>query len=134
MMLAKRRILIGEDDPSILRMTKARLEHEGYDVVTAEDGEAVLQQSGGEPRIPLILLEVKMPNLSGYAVCEELRHRSATAAIPVIIFTASETHWQRLADRCIEIGATDWIKKPFRTKDLMVKIHHALGDEEERNG
>ena len=128
-----KRILIGEDDVSILKMTKARLEHEGFEVLTAEDGECVLQQVGAHvPACPihLILLDVKMPKMNGYTVCQQLKGQAETAGIPVIIFSASETHVQRLADRCIEIGATDWIKKPFRTTELMSKIRRALGEEE----
>ena len=128
--MAKQRILIGEDDPSVMKMTKLRLEHEGYDVVSAMDGEAVVNEAGGALPIHLILLDVKMPKLNGYEVCRMLKRRPATAKIPVIIFTASESQFQLLTDRCIEVGAADWLKKPFRTHELMTKIHRALGEEE----
>lgn len=124
------RVLIGEDDPSVLKVTKLRLEHEGFEVRTATDGEAVLQEVGGALPIHLILLDIRMPKLNGYQVCQALRREEATADIPIIIFTASEGQMTRLADRCIEAGATDWIKKPFRTSDLMAKIRRALGEED----
>jgi CheY-like chemotaxis protein len=127
-MIERKRILIAEDDPSILKMTKLRLEHEGYDVVAVMDGEEALQQAAAQTPIHVILLDIKLPKLNGYDVCRALKHQPATADIPVIVFSASETHLQRLADRCIEVGATDWIKKPFRTKDLLTKIHRALGE------
>ena len=129
----KKRILIGEDNPDIAKLTRVRLEHEGYDVETAEDGEAVLHQAGGAS-FDLILLDIKMPKKNGYDVCRQLKATPATTMIPVIIFTASEAHWSRLGDKCMEAGAIDWIKKPFRTKELMEKIHRVLGEEELSNG
>ncbi len=128
-MTDRKRILIGEDDPSILRMTRLRLQHEGFDVLEACDGQAVLDQAEAEPVIHLILLDIKMPKLNGYEVCRRLKAGPGTARIPVIVFSASETQLQHLANRCIEAGAADWIKKPFRTKDLLGKIHRALGEE-----
>ncbi len=133
-MPARRRVLIGEDDASILKMTKIRLEHEGFDVITAEDGQGVLEQAASHLPISLILLDIKMPKLNGYQVCRRLRQHTPTAGIPVIVFSASESHLSHLADRCVEVGADDWIKKPFRTKDLMVKIYHLLGEEGSSHG
>lgn len=128
------RILIAEDDVSILKMTKVRLEHEGFIVSIAADGEAVLAQTSDSDVLPhLILLDIRMPKLNGYEVCRELKRRPATAKIPVIVFTASESQLQHLANRCIEVGAVDWIKKPFRTQELMAKIHHALDVQEEHS-
>ena len=132
--MAKKRILIAEDDPSILKMTKLRLEHEGYEVITAQDGAAALVEAAAKPQVHLILLDIKLPKLNGYDVCETLKHQSATSKIPVIIFSASESQLQRLADRCIEVGAIDWIKKPFQTQALLRKIHHVLGEEEGSHG
>ena len=127
-MADKKRILIAEDDPSILKMTRLRLEYEGYAVVAALDGEEALQQASTEFPIHLILLDIKLPKMDGYTVCQRLKHQSRTEGIPVIVFSASENELQRLADRCVEVGAVDWIKKPFRTKDLLDKIHRALGE------
>ena len=128
----RKRILIGEDDETILAMTKLRLEHEGYEVVTASDGETALQmaRAAGSPPIHLVLLDVKMPALSGYDVCLALKQEPATARIPVIVFSASEPNQQRLVNRCIEIGAEDWLKKPFRAHELMAKIRRALEEQE----
>ncbi len=127
--MTPKRILVAEDDPSIMRMTTLRLQHEGYTVVSATDGETALQRAADTLPIHLILLDIKLPKLNGYQVCAHLKRQPATAKIPVIVFTASESQLQYLADRCIEVGATDWIKKPFRAKDLMAKIHRALDEE-----
>lgn len=132
--MAEKRILIGEDDESILKVTRYRLEHEGYQVLEAADGEAVLHQVSTAGPVHLILLDIKMPRLNGYEVCRQLKQNPATSQIPVIVFTASESQLTRLADRCIEAGASDWIKKPFRTKDLMQKIHRILGEEANPHG
>ena len=133
-MTDKKRILIAEDDPSILKMTKLRLEHEGYAVVSALDGEEALRQAAREFPIHLILLDIKLPKLDGYTVCQRLKDQPQTETIPVIVFSASENELQRLADRCIDVGAADWIKKPFRTKDLLDKIHRALGELTQQEG
>ena len=130
----RRRVLLVEDDPSVLKMTRLRLEHEGFDVVTAMDGEQALEEADAQLPIHLVLLDVKLPKLNGYEVCRTLKHRTKTAHIPVIVFSASESQMQKMADRCIEVGATDWIKKPFRTIDLMSKIRHALEPQEESHG
>ena len=129
-MTQKKRILIAEDDPSILKMTRLRLEHEGYDVLAATNGEAALQQAASELPIHLILLDVKLPKVNGYEVCRTLKRQPDTAEIPVIVFSASESQLEHLADRCIEVGAVDWLRKPFRTKDLLDKVHRALAEEE----
>lgn len=126
-----KRILIAEDDPSIRRMTALRLEHEGFDVISVADGEAVVRQAQGKLPIHLILLDIKMPKMDGYEVCRELKSRPATAGIPIIVFTASESQMRLLAERCIEVGARDWLRKPFRTKELMEKVERALTESKE---
>ena len=133
-MNGKKRILIAEDDASVLKMTKFRLEHEGFDVVTAADGEAAVQQASSKVPIHLILLDIKLPKMNGYDVCRRLKSQASTAKIPVVIFSASEYQWQRMADRCIEVGAVDWLRKPFRTAELMQRIHRALGEEGASHG
>ena len=125
----KRIILVAEDDVRVRKMVTLRLTFEGFGVVVAGDGEEALQQAEAAGRLDLILLDVKMPKLNGFQVCKRLKANPFTAKIPVIIFTASASHFQRLADRCIEYGATDWLKKPFRSQDLLGKIRRALGEE-----
>ena len=132
--MAKARILIGEDDPGILQTTAFRLTHEGYEVVSATDGDDVLHQAETQLPIHLILLDIRLPKRNGYDVCRILKRQAATAQIPVIVFTASEPEMQKLADRCIEVGATDWIKKPFQVKELLEKIDRVLGTEGGRHG
>jgi two-component system phosphate regulon response regulator PhoB len=127
-MTPKKCILLAEDDPSILRMTSLRLQHEGYAVVQAADGQAALQAAEGELTIHLVLLDIKLPKLDGLSVCRALKRRPETAGIPIIVFSASESRLRRLAERCIEVGADDWIRKPFRSAELLEKIRRALGE------
>ena len=125
----KRRILLAEDDTSVLKMTRLRLEHEGFEVIVATNGEEALKQMAEAGAIDLVLMDVRMPKLDGFQVCKRLREDPQTMRIPVIVFTASITQLQRLTDRCIELGVTGWLRKPFRSKDLMDKIHEALKEE-----
>ena len=129
----KRRILLAEDDPSILKVTKLRLEHEGFDVIVATDGQAAVDAAMAIRTIDLILLDVRMPKLDGFQVCKRLKQNPLTTRIPIIIFTASVTQMQRLADRCMELGVSAWLRKPFRSKDLLAKVRQALGEEGTRD-
>ena len=127
---AKKRVLLVEDEVHVLKVTKLRLEHEGYEVLEAKDGERALEQAMSALPIHLVLLDIRLPKVDGYEVCRRLRAHSATSNIPILLFTASEAHAVRLTDRCIEVGANDWIKKPFRTPELMEKVHRLMADEE----
>ena len=124
----KPRILLVDDEPDVRKVTKVRLEHEGYDVVVATDGERAVECAATELPIHLILLDIRLPRLSGYEVCRRLKRQPATAHIPILLFTASEAEAANLTDRCIEVGANDWIKKPFHSKVLMEKIRRLIGD------
>lgn len=125
-MSAKKRILLGDDEVHILKLTKARLEHEGYEVVTAMDGEEVLRKAKDDLPIHCFLLDVWMSKLNGYEVCRFLKKDAKTASVPVIIFTASEAEHKDLANRCIEAGAAGWIRKPFRAQELIRLIEDAM--------
>ena len=127
---AKKRVLLVEDEAHVLKVTKLRLEHEGYEVLEASDGERALEQAMSALPIHLVLLDIRLPKVDGYEVCRRLRAQSVTSHIPILLFTASEAQAIRLTDRCIEVGANDWIKKPFRTPELMEKVHRLTADEE----
>ena len=121
-------VLLAEDDAPVLKMTKLRLEHEGYNVIAVGDGERALNEALVNPKISVILLDLRMPKMSGLEVCRRLKKNPSTAKIPVIIFTASSASWQRLADQCIEVGVEDWLKKPFRSSELLARIRRALNE------
>jgi CheY-like chemotaxis protein len=127
-MSAKLRILIGDDEPNVLKVTKTRLQHEGYDVVTAADGQQVLDRAVAGA-IHLILLDVKMPKMNGLDVCRALKGMPETAGIPVIVYSGSEGQLQDLADRCVDAGAAGWLVKPYKPAELLGKIRVALNQE-----
>jgi CheY-like chemotaxis protein len=131
---ARRRVLLAEDDQAVLKMTRLRLEHEGFDVVCATNGEEALKQAAVQDDIVLALVDIRMPKLDGFQVCKRMKEDPKTTHIPIIVFTASVSQLQRLTDRCIELGVAGWLRKPFRSKDLMEKIHHALREEDAGNG
>ena len=124
----KKRILLADDENVILKVTKLRLEHGGFEVITAADGEETLRQAFGGRKIDLFLLDIKMPKLDGFQICKKLKENPATAKTPVILFTASSERWQKLTEQCLELGVSELIRKPFQSAELLEKIQQALGE------
>lgn len=116
----KEKILVVDDEASIRRILETRLSMIGYDVVTAADGEEALDTFRKE--IPdLVVLDVMMPKLDGYGVCQELRKESD---IPIIMLTALGDVADRITG--LELGADDYVVKPFSPKELEARIRSVL--------
>ena len=116
----KERILVVDDEASIRRILETRLSMIGYDVVTAADGEEALEIfRQTEP--DLVVLDVMMPKLDGYGVCQELRKESD---IPIIMLTALGDVADRITG--LELGADDYVVKPFSPKELEARIRSVL--------
>ena len=116
------RILVVDDVAGNVRLLEAVLEPRGYEVVSAGDGLAALELArSADP--DLVLLDVMMPELDGYAVCRRLREQKQTAVLPVIMLTASEGTEKTKA---IEAGADDFITKPFNHDELLTRIRSLL--------
>jgi DNA-binding response OmpR family regulator len=117
-------VLVAEDDEDILELVMFDLEDEGYDVVTARNGEDAVTLA--LERAPdLVLLDVAMPGLDGYEVTRRLRAEQATRAIPVVLLTARAQ--VRDVIEGFEAGANDYVTKPFRPDELRTRLHAALG-------
>jgi adenylate cyclase len=116
------KILVVDDVPENVRLLEAVLASRGYEVVTANDGRAALERvQTAEP--DLILLDVMMPGLDGYAVCSQLRANDDTAVLPVIMVTSSIGQEKTKA---IEAGADDFIPKPFNHDELLTRVRSLL--------
>jgi DNA-binding response OmpR family regulator len=117
-------VLVADDDADILQLVAFRLERSGYDVVRATDGEEALRIAT-ETRPDLAVLDVMMPKLTGYDVTRRIREDEATSQIPVILLTA------RVQDadvaRGFEVGADDYLKKPFSPQELRARVQAILG-------
>ncbi len=120
MSLAKLKILVVEDDVRMLRLEERILELERYRVITATSGQAALDAfDDGAP--DLVLLDVMMPGLDGYEVCSRIRGFSR---VPVIMVTAKDAEEEKL--RGFEVGADDYITKPFRVGELVARVKAVL--------
>jgi len=110
------RILIAEDDSSILRLVGAHIKMAGFDAILARDGiEAWSQFSQVDPH--LLLTDINMPGLSGHELVEKVR---GTSAIPILMMTAADTDDAQM--RGFKVGADDYIAKPFNPKLLTARV------------
>ena len=119
----KPRILVIEDEPALVEMLRYNLEKEGFDVATAQDGEAGLV-SVAEAKPDLILLDWMLPHLSGLEICRQLRRGRETQTIPVIMLTARGEESDRV--RALDVGADDYVTKPFSPGELTARIRAVL--------
>lgn len=117
-------ILIVDDDLDILELLKMNLEPEGYNVQTANNGERAVQRACANPP-DLILLDVMMPQKSGFEVIEELKNIEHTKNVPVILVTARG----QIEDKVLglDIGADDYITKPFDLREVNARVEAVLG-------
>jgi type II secretory ATPase GspE/PulE/Tfp pilus assembly ATPase PilB-like protein len=122
--LPARKVLLVDDEDSLRKVVKDLLERDGYDVSEARDGVQALDQVD---RVgpDIIVLDLNMPGLDGYGVLSHLRSRPATADIPVIVLTAKGDEDNEV--RVFELGADDFLTKPFRARALSARLEAVLG-------
>lgn len=113
-------ILIVEDEAPIADILKFSLEREGYTVQVADDGNQALHIFA-ETAPNLVLLDVMLPGLDGFGVCREIRK---TSAVPIIMLTARESEVDKVLG--LEMGADDYVTKPFSTRELLARIRANL--------
>jgi DNA-binding response OmpR family regulator len=120
------RILIAEDEPSIVASLDFLMRHAGFETRIARDGTAAIAALG-EFRPHLVLLDVMLPGRSGYDVCRAIRSDPATAATRVLMLTARGS--ANDATRGADAGADEYMTKPFSTKDLVRRVQELLAQE-----
>lgn len=114
------KILVVDDEQKIVDVVKAYLEKEGFEVVTAKDGEEALNIFNNED-IHLIVLDLMMPKITGEEVCSKIR---TTSSVPIIMLTAKAEEDERIEG--ISIGADDYLTKPFSARELVVRVRALL--------
>ena len=117
------RILVVDDDPDILQVVKINLELEGYDVDTAEDGREAVDKAMVDPP-QLILLDIMMPRMDGLTALRRIRAHGTTGNTSVILLTARGFPEDRV--RGLELGADDYITKPFDISELVARVKAVL--------
>jgi len=121
--LANPRILVIEDEPSQIELLRYNLARQGFRVDIASDGEEGLL-AAKEDTPDLILLDWMLPNLSGIEVCRQLRRNKQTREVPIIMLTARSEERDRI--RGLDIGADDYVSKPYSIKELIARVKAAL--------
>lgn len=119
-----RTVLIADDDPDILALVTFKVKQAGYTLITATDGAAALAAARETPP-DLAVLDVSMPRMSGLEVCRELRADPATKKVPVLLLTARAQEADIEAG--FDVGANDYVVKPFSPRDLVARIIAILG-------
>ena len=121
--MAKETILIMEDDPDIVELVQYNLEREGFRVLAAKDGESGLKDAG--TRHPsLVILDLMLPGIEGLEVCRQLKQILGTRDIPLMMLTAKGEESDIIVG--LEVGADDYLVKPFSPRELIARIRAIL--------
>lgn len=121
-----RRILVAEDEPHIRRILLALLETAAFDVDVATDGHQALERLASSTAYDLILTDLRMPHRTGLELLEEIQQMEHRRNTPVIMLTAKGLDADRRA--AVELGARDFMTKPFSPKKLLARIHELLDE------
>ncbi|MFN3919198.1 MAG: PleD family two-component system response regulator, partial [Methylohalobius sp.] len=123
-------ILIIDDDPQLGQMIGMRLKAAGYRTVTVSTAAQALaylgldRPGGPDPEVDLVMLDIFLPDASGIEVCRRIRENPKTCDIPVIVLTGSND--EEHLEQAFDAGAVDYIEKPFKGVELLVRIRSAL--------
>ncbi|MEW6541478.1 MAG: response regulator transcription factor [Bacillota bacterium] len=117
------RVLVVEDDKHIVELVRYALEKDGFQVLEAHDGDRALEMVHAQ-RIDLVVLDVMLPGLDGLTICRLMRQDERTRDIPVIILSARGQELDRVLG--LELGADDYIAKPFSVRELVARVKARL--------
>ncbi len=117
------KLLIVDDEKDIVDLVAYNLEKEGYEVVKAYDGEGALRIARAKTP-DLVILDLMLPGIQGLEVCRRLRRDPATSAVPVIMLTAKGGEVDKVLG--LEVGADDYVTKPFSVKELVARVKAVL--------
>lgn len=123
-------ILVVDDEQDLCEILKFNLETEGYNVETANSAEEALEK--GIEKFDLLLLDVMMGGMSGFALAKRLKENPLTAGIPIIFLTAKDTENDTVTG--FNLGADDYISKPFSIREVMVRVRAVLRRTKEKEG
>src|SRR5437016_9398301 len=127
----RQKILVVDDEPEAVELVEFNLKQAGFSVVSAADGAEALKKARAV--LPgLIVLDLMLPEVDGLEVCKMLRRDPATASIPIVMLTAKAAEIDRVLG--LELGADDYITKPFSPRELVLRVKKILRSEERRVG
>lgn len=119
----KKRILIVEDEESLLKLETILLTVKGFEVIGAYTGKMAIDKIGVED-FDLVLLDIMLPDIDGYEVCRHIRNDSRTATVPIIMLTGKKT--QNDHDKGVMCGANAYLIKPFKSAMIIDEINRLL--------
>lgn len=125
-----KKILIADDEPHIVKLLGSRLKANNYEVIGAYDGVQAVEAAHRE-KPDLIILDIRMPAGGGLTVCENLKTALKTTFIPIILITAHPS--DEIRQQAKELGADDFVTKPFNADELLVKVRKALGEDKKED-
>lgn len=124
-------ILVVDDEKDLVKTLEYNLQREGYQTRSAENGRAAFEEALRDPLPDLILLDLMLPDASGIDICKQLRANEKTRNIPVLMLTAKGEEIDRVVG--FEVGADDYVVKPFSVRELMLRIKAILRRKESKS-
>ena len=117
-------VLLVDDEIDMAKLTALRLQHAGYDVLTAPGCQVAFETLRNQ-KVDLILLDIHLTGLNGYEICKAIRENELTENLPVIFFSASSVT-EVIRQKIKELNAQGFVQKPFDTRELLAKIREIL--------
>jgi phosphate regulon transcriptional regulator PhoB len=127
--MTQKKILVADDEKDIIELVAFNLEREGFAVLRAYDGNKAWEMVNKE-KPDLVILDLMMPEMPGMEVCKRIRRQETTASLPIIMLTAKSDPVDKILG--LEIGADDYITKPFHVRELIARVRSVLRRSERR--